>query len=296
METLTHGLLGWAVSQAGPSQRYGRAATAALVGSSVFPDADFVLGFLGTATYLEHHRGFTHCLLGWVPTALAVAAPVWWLAGRKNFRALLLFSFAGVGLHILCDAINAFGVMPFYPFSFRRYQLDWVFVIDLFFAGLCLFGAVLSWRLRSARPARWALAGLTAYVALCAALHSVALARVRRSVPRAAEVAAIPGPGLPTRWSGLVREGDRTTQTWFDVFGSETERCAYDEPLGARDRELLRRTEDGRVFLWFARFPVKEEAGGVTRVFDARFRLPPGWRQRRPFAVELDEAGARFEK
>lgn len=121
MESLTHGLLGLAVAQAGPAQKHGRAATATLFLSSVFPDADFWLGWMGTATYLLHHRGFTHSLVGWLPTALAVAAPVWWFSGRKNFRVLFLLSAAGVGLHLFCDAVNAFGVMPFYPFSFARY-------------------------------------------------------------------------------------------------------------------------------------------------------------------------------
>lgn len=155
---------------------------------------------------------------------------------------------------------------------------------------------MLAWRLRSPRPARWGLGLLAGYLALCAGFHEVALADMKRRNPRADEVAAMPSPGLPTRWSGVARRGDRTHQRWFDVFGGQVETCAYDERLTEADLASLRATRDGRVFLWFARFPVKEIRDGRTIVFDARFRLPPGWPDRRPFAVELDAGGARFTK
>jgi inner membrane protein len=290
MDDITHALVGWAVAETGPARRWGRPATWALVLSSLVPDVDGLVALGGTSTYLVHHRGFTHALIGWLPTALAVALPVWRFGGRRDFRPLLGLSLLGVALHVVCDSVNAWGVMPLYPFSMKRWQLDWVFLIDLVFAGCCLAGAALSrWR-ASVAPARVGLAALAAYVGLCGAAHELAVRRTAREAASlghpAAVCEAMPMPPCATRWSGIARSDSGTLQVWFDLFGREVQSTLRENP-SPDDLRRLAGSADGRAFLWFARFPVVVRESGRSVFFDARFKLPPGWPDRRSFAIEI---------
>ena len=63
MENLAHTLFGLALAKAG-LERTTPLATTALVISSNFPDIDVVTRVRGLSTYLEHHRGLTHSLVG----------------------------------------------------------------------------------------------------------------------------------------------------------------------------------------------------------------------------------------
>ena len=51
------------MSRAGLNRKTGLA-TLTLVLASEFPDLDIVTGFGGSVSYLQHHRGITHTLLG----------------------------------------------------------------------------------------------------------------------------------------------------------------------------------------------------------------------------------------
>lgn len=291
MDDITHALVGWAVAEAGPARRWGGRATAALVLSSVVPDIDGILAFAGRSAYLLEHRGFTHSLIGLVPTALVVAGPLWRLTGKRDFLALAGLSFIGVALHIACDAVNAWGTMTLYPLTRSRVQLDWVFILDVVFTGIVLVAAVVARWKKSPNVARGGLAALACYVALCAVLHHQACRRVE-SLARdrgwqAVEAAALPMPPWAGRWSGLVVEPATIHQVWFDAGSGIIAERTRERPT-ARDLARIQSTADGRAFLKFARYPVVEREGARTVFLDARFTLPPGWPQHRPFALIID--------
>src|SRR4029453_17534356 len=63
-DNLTHGLAGALLAQTGFQQRYGPAATVALVAGAELPDADFLFALGGPVLSFVHHRGMTHSLLG----------------------------------------------------------------------------------------------------------------------------------------------------------------------------------------------------------------------------------------
>ena len=95
--------------------------------ASVFPDWDIVPGLLAGYGGVQFHRGATHSPVGVVLQALLmtpVGLALWtWLRKRLKLapapRARLLFAvlLAGMGLHAAADALNPWGVAPFWPIS-----------------------------------------------------------------------------------------------------------------------------------------------------------------------------------
>lgn len=293
MDDITHALAGWAVAEAGPARRWGGRARAALVLSSVAPDLDGILALAGRSTYLLEHRGFTHSLPGLLPTALLVAAPLWLLTGRRDFRALLGLCAAGTAVHILFDCVNAWGTMVLYPFSRARVQFDAVFILDAVFTGILLVSAAAArWR-GSPAAARAGLVVLAAYLAVCGLLHRAAvgrleaIARDRGWVP--VETAAVPMPPWAARWSGIAVGDSAVHQAWFDLGGRLLGESSHRRPT-AEDRARLGSSPDGRAFLQFARFPVVQRDGDRLLFRDARFFLPPGWPAHHPFTL-VEEPG-----
>src|SRR5918997_4833804 len=78
MENLTHTLVGLAAARAG-LERVSPHATAVCVVAANLPDADIVTLAGGQWTYLQHHRGVTHSVVGTL--ALGVLLPLLVYAG-----------------------------------------------------------------------------------------------------------------------------------------------------------------------------------------------------------------------
>lgn len=146
--------------------------------ASNFPDLDlFLSGQLPDPLgYLLNHRGHTHTLLYAVPQALALAALLWlcWPAARTLLRAsaparrgLAASVVAGLGLHLLLDYTNSYGLHPFYPFDGRWFYGDMVFIVEPLY--WIAFGAPLAMMLATRRARMAALA-----VPVCALLFFTA--------------------------------------------------------------------------------------------------------------------------
>ncbi len=140
MENLAHTLLGLAVAKAG-LERATPLATTALVISSNLPDIDVVVRVRGLTSYLEHHRGVTHSLVGLVVLAAVLAFLLAYLDRkfrlrrdpfRRPVRPARLFwvsLLGGLG-HTFMDFTNTYGVRPLLPFSRRWFYGDLAFVVD----------------------------------------------------------------------------------------------------------------------------------------------------------------------
>jgi inner membrane protein len=153
LEPITHFLFGAAMGRAGLNRKTALA-TATLTLAAEAPDLDVISRFGGSAFGLNHHRGFTHSLLGIPLVAAAVVALVyllWRLRGRKTRNPNLpprwgvLFAFACLaGLsHLLLDFTNNYGVRPFWPFSERWYSWDIVFIVEPVLLAALLLGLTL---------------------------------------------------------------------------------------------------------------------------------------------------------
>ncbi|MFN2453770.1 MAG: metal-dependent hydrolase [Pyrinomonadaceae bacterium] len=141
MDNLTHSLVGLAIAKAG-LERASPAATAVCIVAANAPDADILTAFYGSWTYLHHHRGITHSIIGTLALALLIPFLFWiagWIYARMmreptwmNFRGLLLASLVASASHTLLDWTNNYGVRPLLPLSNERFYGDLVFIVDPF--------------------------------------------------------------------------------------------------------------------------------------------------------------------
>jgi membrane-bound metal-dependent hydrolase YbcI (DUF457 family) len=238
LDTLTHGLAGALLGRALPSTgdealdlKLRRRETWTGFFAAMFPDSDALLSPFSADFYITHHRGLTHSFV-MLPLWAVLLAVVAALLPRPPVdvpRGVLwkrLGAAAGLGVlsHILLDWITSWGTMFFAPFSWERYALDWVFIIDLILTGLLVLG-LLATRVFSRRvdargrlAARLSLAAASAYIGFCALRHSEAMALQPRVFPGSArERAAIPQPLSPDRWLLLADDGESVSLAFVDI-------------------------------------------------------------------------------
>lgn len=261
------------------------------------PDIDILTALTGRWDYFIMRRTFTHSVLGVPLLALAAALVERRIWPKLRFGTLLALNMLGMVLHVGFDLLNSYGVRPLYPFVDARYELAWVFIVDLALLGLLCVPAM-TWRRADAeRWARGALAGVALYVLLCGAGRAYAARLLEETGATAGASYAYVFPEAlgNHRFRGAVRRGPEWTLWQIRLHEGRCEkRATYvtraDEPAV----RPVRSSADAQALEAFYRAPVWEAAGdGCWRVFDLRFvstiYKPPIL----PFAFELDERGVR---
>ena len=190
MDNLTHSLVGLTAAKAG-LEKLSPGATTLCVLAANAPDADIVVLLFGDRwTFLQHHRGITHAIVGVI--ALAFLLPLLFYAVdlllsrvRKRqpavqLKGLLLASFVVSATHPLLDWTNNYGIRFLLPWNERWFYGDLVFIVDPFM-WLVLGGAsfLLSAKTRSGKFV-WGL--------VAAVLTALIVASERSS--------SLPNPGL----------------------------------------------------------------------------------------------------
>jgi inner membrane protein len=115
-------------------------ATAASIVAANAPDLDLISVVGGRWSYLQHHRGTSHSIVGVLGISLGIAG-LFWLAERMLARragreprirlgGLALICLAAGATHPILDWTNNYGVRPLLPFSGQWYYGDLVFVFD----------------------------------------------------------------------------------------------------------------------------------------------------------------------
>lgn len=139
MDNLTHSLVGLAAAKAG-LERTSHGATALCLVAANAPDADIVMLLFGRWSYLHHHRGLSHAVVG--VAVIAILLPLLFYGverlsarlsrrpSRANLCGLLLSSVILSASHPLMDWTNNYGVRPFLPWDARWLYGDLVFIID----------------------------------------------------------------------------------------------------------------------------------------------------------------------
>ncbi|MFY9618892.1 MAG: metal-dependent hydrolase [Pyrinomonadaceae bacterium] len=175
MDPFTHTLVGLTAAKAGLKRLSPLATTVCMLAANS-PDSDVVVGFVTDRwTYLHHHRGITHSIVGVIALAFIVPAIVWvgeriWARLRGNqprtrYRGLLLASLIMTATHPLMDWTNNYGVRPFLPWINRWFYGDLVFIVDPYILLLIGGAAFLATRRGWPKMVLWALLA-TAFVAL----------------------------------------------------------------------------------------------------------------------------------
>jgi inner membrane protein len=240
MDPVTHLMTGAVLSRAG-FNRKAAYATLAMTLAAETPDLDILWGFKGPVASFEHHRGWTHTLIGLPIEAAVVTAVVWlihrWFGHRIHsirshpagqmpapilWPRIYLFSLIALLSHLLLDWTNNYGIRLFFPFNPRWYAGSFVFIVEpvmsvLLLAALiapALFGLVSSEvgaRKPLYRGRGWALAALVGIVTLWGLRvfernQAIDLARNTASLTGDTIVRATadPYPIDPFRWQTIV--------------------------------------------------------------------------------------------
>ena len=137
MDSLTHIALGACIGQAFFKKDFGRKAMAWGALAQSLPDIDFVAGFwMGIPEELLAHRGFTHSVL-----FILLMAPVLAMGAARlhrppaiPFQKLAFFFLLEMGVHLLLDGFNNYGVGWLEPFSHQRFSFNMIYVADPLFS------------------------------------------------------------------------------------------------------------------------------------------------------------------
>ncbi len=228
MDPLTHGLSGALLARATWSARDAArglgAAERTAVGfaAALFPDIDYVVFWVDPLRYINVHQGWTHSLVLMPVWALLLApllahAVARWTGRLRKWRAYYGICVLGIGAHIGGDVITAYGTELWAPLSGMRLAWPIAFVIDPYFCAILIAGLWGAFRFRSARPARWGLLGLGAYLCVQALCWYQALGLARHHAERrnqeAAEVQAFAQPFSPFNWKLIAEHEEGIDET-----------------------------------------------------------------------------------
>jgi inner membrane protein len=307
MDPLTHTATGLFLSRVGLGRWTPRALPILLLAANA-PDIDILSAAGGSLNYLHYHRHLTHSLVAMPVMALAAVLVVR-VASRKPVHWLGAFFAAliGVASHLLLDLTNVYGIRLWLPFSGDWLRLDLTSVIDIWIWGALLLGVlgpfvaglvgseVSSGTVRDQNHGRgfaiFALAFLLLYNCGRGVLHARAVAVLdsrlyAESVPL--RVAAMPYPGNPWRWRGLVETSDFYEVEDVNLAGEfdPTRGMVFHKPEPNPALEAARRTVTIQEFLRFSQFPLwritpasEPEDGQRVEMLDMRFGTPlaPGF-------------------
>lgn len=289
MDTVTHGLLGAAASQALFGRRLPRAAGAIGLVAGMAPDLDFFMSSgADPVASLLYHRHFTHSL-AFIPIgALLVSLLCIWM---KPFRGMRLSVYGaallGFGLHGLLDACTSYGTLLLWPFSYQRVSWDVIAIVDPLFSVTLLVGVVWTFIGGRTTPARIAVCVALLYLGIGVWQHHRA-ATVQRQLAESRGHAiehsrVMPQPGDLVVWRSVyVADGriyvDGVQVPWWSgpllkEGGSVRLGTFSDVPPGMAERDGTRRVFD--VFAWFADgliAPMEEISHGIG---DLRYSADP---------------------
>jgi membrane-bound metal-dependent hydrolase YbcI (DUF457 family) len=280
VDPLTHALASYTLKRAA-FPRAARPVTIAILLAGTLADLDIVSTWLGPSAFLTWHRTYTHSLLFTFPLTLLVTLP-FLLRNRRSpenkIPPLSVFkpALAAALLHLLMDTCQSAGVELLWPFSTRRFALDWVAHLDLWIIAILLAGILLpmlsglvteeigakSKGPRGRIGASLALATLVLYTVARFTFHGSAVAtmesqKYRGERPR--RVAAFPESGSPLRWHGIIETESALHDVEVNVgpaanFDAESAIATY-KPESSSALDAAHSSTVARRFLQCARFP-----------------------------------------
>ena len=135
----THTFVGLAIARTGVDKWVPRAAVTAVIAANL-PDVDIVFDIAGVPSYIEHHRAFTHSIVGIPVLSLALAGGMYIFT--RNFWRTFAVALLAMATHPALDYSNPYGLRPFLPFSGTWYYGDTLFILDPVIDLILLLGII----------------------------------------------------------------------------------------------------------------------------------------------------------
>jgi inner membrane protein len=297
MEPVTHFLTGACLGRAG-FNRTTAYATLAMTLAAEAPDLDVLWSAAGPVAGFQHHRGWTHTLLGTLVVATVVVLAIFafdkWRRKRSmhtephlpvRWPMLWLCAWIAALSHILLDFTNNYGVRPFFPFNPRWYAGGIVFIFEpVLFAALLLaliMPALLSLtdneigaHRTTFRGRGWAIVALAVMVGLwgwrAVEQHTAKQlllddAAAQTNPQPVLKVALSPYPVNPFLWQAVVETPDAfrvaTIDTRTSSVLSDPQTDLFHKPAETPATLAAKRSRLGRAYLDWSKFPLVEESG-----------------------------------
>src|SRR6267154_6406416 len=134
MDPFTHALASYTLKRA-TFPRVPRFTTTAMFVAGTIPDLDLLSAYFGPSVFLTFYRTYCHSLLAALLFSLLVTLPFLLRRRTANENPLppipiFLAALSAAVLHPLMDLCQSTGVELFWPFSPRRFALDWLPHLD----------------------------------------------------------------------------------------------------------------------------------------------------------------------
>ena len=288
MDSLTHIVLGACIGEAIAGKYLDKRALFYGALAQSVPDIDFVAGFfLHGAENVVAHRGITHSILFAVGATLFLT----WLVRSIIYKTplplknvLLLFA-VNIGVHLLLDSFNAYGVALLMPFDNHRFSWNVLYVADPLFsiAPFISFLFLIALNKAHRRRVAWIRSGLfvSAFYLCLAILNKQIVNRdIRASLEaqgRPAEFFSTPSPFNSLLWFVAARDSGVYHTTYRSVFdkGPASFRSFSRNDAGI---DTITNQKDLRLLLDFAQGYYTFEHWGDTTVLNVlRFGQVVGW-------------------
>ena len=274
----THTFVGFAVARTGLDKWVPRAALTAVIAANL-PDIDIIADLQGMPSYLEHHRGITHSIVG-IPLLSLILAAVMFVFTQHFWRTFVVALLA-MATHPILDFSNPYGLRPFLPFQGTWYYGDTVFIIDPIMDLILLLGIIGGAVFPKVRRAL-SVAAMTfvlVYIGVRINLRNDAEARLdtfKEQIGDIQKSAVLPRWMDLRTWDGIVETDESLMKVNIDTTSGVVKEVAripkiHTSPIIARAAEA----PSASALLAFARFPVTRiqhvESGYRVTFMDFRF-------------------------
>lgn len=280
MDPLTHALASYSLQRAA-FPRLSRGATIAIVLAGVVADVDLLSIYFGPSAYLAVNHTYFHSILAALAFTLLATLPFLLLKRKvpeNKIPVATIFSGALVAalFHLVLDTCQTDGVELLWPFSRRRFMMDWLPLLDLWVLGILLAGILLPLLsglvteeigARSKGPrgrlgAILALAAVILYLLVRLVFHGDAIASLQSRIYRGElphKVAAFAESSSPFRWYGIVETARALYEVEVPVgpgsdFDPSSATTSY-KPEPSPALNAARNSAVAQRFLQVARFP-----------------------------------------
>ncbi len=97
---------------------------------AVVPDLDVITHFSSSFSFLKHHRGVSHSLVGILGISLIITALLAFFFPGGYYLSYFAWTFLGALSHSITDSLNSYGIQFWWPFQNTRWTANLLVLFD----------------------------------------------------------------------------------------------------------------------------------------------------------------------